>query len=179
MPQTPVIHRMVRSRRRTLTLLITEEGHLVVRAPLKMSESYILRFVKTKASWIEKHVRQAAQQSLTQPPPLAPEEEARLKALARDAFIERACRYARPMGVTFTRIRLSSAKTRWGSCSPRGNLSFNWRLIRAPVQILDYVVVHELAHLTEANHSPRFWKKVEEFCPNYKTARAWLRTNRL
>ena len=180
MQKGPVnIHRTIRSRRRTLTILVTDEGSLVVRAPLKMSESSIRRFVEAKTPWIEKHVRQAMERSMTRPPDLTPAEEVRLKDLARDAFIERACRYARQMDVAFQKIRLNSAKTRWGSCSPRGNLSFNWRLIRAPVEVLDYVVVHELAHLIELNHSRRFWKKVGEFCPGYEDARAWLRKNRL
>ncbi len=173
------IHKMLRSKRRSLALQVTEEGLLVVRAPRSLSEKDVLRFVEEKGSWIEKKVRQSAERSRTAIPAPGPAEEKRLKILARDAFIERSCLYAARMGVEFKKIRLSSAKTRWGSCSVRGSLSFNWKLIQAPVEILDYVVVHELAHLIEHNHSPRFWAKVAEFFPDYKKAKLWLKNNRL
>jgi len=156
----PTIHETVRSRRRTLALQITEEGRLVVRAPRHVSDSEIRRFVREKSAWIDRMAARAAERARTAPPPLSPEEEKSLKVLARDAFIERACRYAARMG-------------------PGGNLSFNWRLIRAPLDVLDYVVVHELAHLVEPNHSPRFWSKVAEYCPAFRDAKLWLRRNRL
>ena len=98
-----------------------------------------------------------------------------LQQQALALFQERCGFYADRLGVRIRRLRLSSAQTRWGSCGPQGNLSFNWRLIQAPTEILDYVVVHELAHLIEHNHSRRFWAKVEEFCPDYRAARKWLR----
>lgn len=174
-----VIHRTIRSRRRSLALQITQEGQLVVRAPRLLSQSQILRFVEEKSAWIEKKFRQAARRAQTVPPALTAHEEQQLKSLARDAFIERACLYAKKMGVEFKQIRLGSAKTRWGSCSPKGNLNFNWRLINAPTDVLDYVVVHELSHLIERNHSARFWTKVGEFCPRYQSARRWLKENRV
>lgn len=174
-----VIHRTVRSRRRSLALQITEAGDLIVRAPLSISESRILRFVREQSAWIEKKLRESAERAKTAPPPPSAEEEKRLKALARDAFIERACLYAERMSVEFRKIRLNSAKTRWGSCGPQGNLSFNWRLIQAPTEVLDYVVVHELAHLIERNHSVRFWAKVGEFCPDYRAAKLWLKQHKL
>lgn len=173
------IHKIIRSHRRSLALQITQDGLLVVRAPRLLSQPRILNFVEEKSSWIEKKVREAVRRAQTAPAPLSPDEEKKLKALARDAFIERACLYAGKMGVDFKHIRLNSAKTRWGSCGPQGNLSFNWKLIQAPTPILDYVVVHELAHLIEANHSPRFWAKVGEYFPDYKMAKRWLKENRL
>jgi hypothetical protein len=173
------IHKMVRSKRRSLALQVTEEGLLVVRAPRSLSEREIFRFVEEKSRWVEKKMHQAAAHAGTAIPAPGPAEEKNLKTLARDAFIERSCLYASKMGVQFEKIRLSSAKTRWGSCSLRGSLSFNWKLIQAPVEILDYVVVHELAHLAEHNHSPRFWAKVAEFFPDYKQAKLWLKTNKL
>jgi len=176
---TPVVHRTIRSRRRTLALQITEEGHLVVRAPRSLNDTQIRRFIEEKTDWIERKIRQISARALTAPAPLSPEEEKKLKFLARDAFIERSCLYAAKMDVSFEKIRLNSAKTRWGSCGPHGNLSFNWKLIQAPTEILDYVVVHELAHLIERNHSPRFWAKVAEFCPGYKSAKRWLKENKL
>ncbi len=173
------IHKIIRSRRRTMALQITDEGFLVVRAPVFVSDAKILSFIRQESAWIEKRIRRALERAKTAPAPLTAEEEKKLKDLARDAFIERACLYAGKMGVTFEKIKLSSAKTRWGSCSPKNNLNFNWRLIQAPTEILDYVVIHELAHLLERNHSPRFWAQVARYCPHYKTARRWLRENRL
>ena len=173
------IHRMIRSRRRSLALEVTEEGQLVVRAPQSLGQREIDRFVQKMSGWVEKKVRLARQRAHTAPPAIGPEEEARLRALARDAFIERACLYAERMQVTFTKIRLSSAKTRWGSCGANGTLCFHWRLINAPTFVLDYVVVHELAHLAVRDHSKRFWNKVGEFFPDYATAKKWLRENRV
>ena len=170
-------HRTVRSRRRTLALQVTREGELIIRAPFRLSDAAITRFVQKNSAWIEKHVRRAV--SRPRPAPVSPEEEKRLRSLALDAFIERSVLYAAKMSVEFKKIRLNSAKTRWGSCGPQGNLSFNWRLIHAPTEVLDYVVVHELAHLIERNHSRRFWAKVAEFCPEYEKARKWLRENGL
>jgi predicted metal-dependent hydrolase len=96
---------------------------------------------------------------------------------ARRICSQHAAELARKMGLSFARIRISSARTRWGSCSSRGTLSFTWRLVLAPIEIVDYVVVHELAHLREPNHSPRFWAIVEKFMPDYKRRRDWLKKN--
>ena len=173
------IHRTIRSRRRSLALQITEEGHLIVRAPHSLKEREILRYLEEKSAWIVKKVREAHERARTAPPPLTLEEEKKMKVLARDAFIERVCLYAGKMNVDFKKIRLNSAKTRWGSCGPQGNLSFNWKLIKAPAEVLDYVVVHELSHLIVRDHSARFWAKVSEFCPHYRSARRWLKENRI
>lgn len=79
------------------------------------------------------------------------------------------------MEVKHARITIRDQKTRWGSCSSRGNLNFNWRLVMAPPPIIDYVVIHELAHLIELSHSPRFWETVERYCPDHREHRRWLR----
>jgi len=83
--------------------------------------------------------------------------------------------YAKKYGFEVKKIRISSARTRWGSCSTRGTLSFTWRLILAPQDVVDYVVVHELCHLRELNHSKNYWALVEEIMPDYKVRRAWLK----
>jgi predicted metal-dependent hydrolase len=105
----------------------------------------------------------------------APLLEKALREKARSVFSERLAIYAPALGVAPPPLRLSSARTRWGSCNHRGDIALNWRLIFMPLPVLDYVVAHELAHLREMNHSPRFWAVVEQLCPNYKALRAELR----
>lgn len=99
------------------------------------------------------------------------------QGLRDEIFRARASFWAERLGVTFGAVRVKSQRTLWGSCSRQGNLNFNWRLSLAPCEILDYVVVHELAHRLEMNHSPRFWEVVARHCPDHKTHRRWLRKN--
>ena len=96
---------------------------------------------------------------------------------ARAVLEERAAHFAAALGVDYGRVTIRDQRTRWGSCSSLGNLNFNWRLILAPPAVLDYVVVHELAHRREANHSPRFWALVAAHCPDYQAHRAWLKNH--
>ncbi|MDR0775960.1 MAG: M48 family metallopeptidase [Azonexus sp.] len=101
--------------------------------------------------------------------------EKALRSEARTVFAERLARYAPLLGVTVPPLRLSSARTRWGSCSTRGGIALNWRLIFLPLPLVDYVVCHELAHLKEMNHGPRFWSLVEQLYPDWRTRRRELR----
>lgn len=94
-------------------------------------------------------------------------------------FHERVSFWAERVGVTFGAVRVKGQRSLWGSCTRRGDLNFNWRLTLAPPEVLDYVVVHELAHRLEMNHSRRFWAVVERHCPDHKTQRRWLRKNSL
>ncbi len=100
-----------------------------------------------------------------------------LKAQARAEIAPRVQRFAAGVGRAAGRLRLGDAKTRWGSCSARGDLSFSWRLILAPDTVLTYVVAHEVAHLVELNHSPRFWRVVDGLVPDARVARGWLKTH--
>jgi predicted metal-dependent hydrolase len=99
------------------------------------------------------------------------------KQQARWVLAKRVEWFASRCKFTYTQVRISSAHTRWGSCSSRGTLSFTWRLVMAPLEVVDYVVVHELAHLRVKNHSPAFWKEVEAILPDYKARQKWLKTN--
>jgi len=99
------------------------------------------------------------------------------RKIALELLNRRALIYSKLLGVSYSKLKLSSAKTRWGSCSSKGNINLNWRLIMAPLEIFDYVVVHELAHLIEPNHSQRFWYHVHRILPNYKNCRKWLKEN--
>ena len=137
-----------------------------------MPAAVIDAFVKSKRSWIEKQLSIKKEML----PAYTPEE---LKVLTQQAKLDipkRVACYAPKVGVTYGRITLRHQKTRWGSCSGKGNLNFNCLLMLAPESVRDYVVVHELCHLLEMNHSSRFWAQVERILPNYKESRRWLRT---
>ena len=97
------------------------------------------------------------------------------KREAKEKITERVARIARHTGLPYKSVRITSAKKRWGSCSSSGRLNFSWRLILAPLSVIDYVVAHELAHLTHKNHSRAFWNKVQAIYPNYAESKAWLR----
>lgn len=110
------------------------------------------------------------------PPRVAPRREGAIES-ARDLFTGRARFWSERMGVRFNRIFIKDQRTLWGSCSAKGNLNFNWRVALAPEAVVDYLVIHELAHLLEMNHSRRFWAHVAQHCPDYKRHRRWLREN--
>jgi len=100
-----------------------------------------------------------------------------LHQIAKQFLTQRTTLYADQLAKSIARITLRDTRSRWGSCSANGNISYSWRLIFAPEQVADYVCAHEVAHLLEMNHSPQFWEIVENFCPDYKTLRQWLRQN--
>jgi len=99
---------------------------------------------------------------------------AHVKAVARRVLAERCQFHAQALGRSYTRIVLRDTRSRWGSCSSTGTLSFSWRLALAPARVLDYVAAHEVAHLAEMNHGPQFWAHVARLCPDYETHRRWL-----
>ena len=107
--------------------------------------------------------------------PLAPLLEWWYRGEARRIIAQRVREYAATLGVAYSRLTIRDGRSRWGSCSSLGGLNFSWRLILAPPEVLDYVVIHELAHLRELNHSPRFWAIVAAHCPDYRTQQRWLK----
>lgn len=111
------------------------------------------------------------------PLPAAEDLENWYRARALEAVTRQAEAWSVRMGVRYNRVFIKDQRTLWGSCSREGNLNFNWRLILAPPAVLEYVVIHELAHLVEMNHSRRFWRIVADFCPSFKTHRRWLKDN--
>lgn len=170
-------YHIVRSKRRTLSLEVRTDGEVLVRAPQAMSEARIRRFIDEKRAWILKNLdkvsrRQEAEDNLTV---LSEEQKNDFRRQAGAIFAERAAHFARIMGVEYGRITIREQKTRWGSCSSNHNLNFNWKLVLAPREVLDYVVVHELCHLKEMNHSPQFWAEVEKIQPDYRVRRKWLK----
>lgn len=175
----PFDYEIIYSTRRTTAIQITRDGRVVVRAPRRCPRSFIDAFVHEKEKWILKHLNEFRTQKVMDDtekrPPLSEKDRARYISIARDIFTKKTEYYARIMGVTFGRISIREQKTRWGSCSSKGNLNFNWRLIFAPEEVLDYIVVHELAHRREMNHSKAFYAIVENVLPDYKARRKWLR----
>lgn len=179
---------VVRSKRKSYGIVVDEEARVFIRIPLRGSMTIARNLVREKRDWIfekvalqEKRKQQREAHEIQSESKYTPQQreglEKRYREAAREYIPRRADYYAQQLGVSFERIRIAEQKTRWGSCSSKGTLSFNWKLMLAPPKILDYVVVHEVCHLKEMNHSPRFWKLVEELMPDYKECRKWLKEN--
>lgn len=165
---------VLRSSRKTISMRITENGTVEVRAPLYLTDARIHQFVMSKERWLRKHLQNRKAPAL----PLFAEGELRaMAAAALEQLPKRVAHFAPLVGVTYNRITIRNQKTRWGSCSTKGNLNFNCLLMLTPPEVQDYVVIHELCHRKEMNHSARFWAEVERVCPDYKTARGWLKQN--
>ena len=171
---------LVRSSRKSCAINIDPEGQITVRVPLRISQKEIAHLLVEKRIWIitkyleiEKQRQNRPVSNLTDAQRTALEK--RYIAAAKEYFPKRAAYFVQFTGGSYNRISVRDQKTRWGSCSARGTLSFNWRLMLAPPTVADYVIVHELCHLTYMNHSADFWQKVESVYPDYRTARRWLK----
>ncbi len=170
--------KLTRSRRKTLSLRILPDGSLDIRAPLGMPRREIDRFLSEKADWIETNRAQVLRdRQLGEENAISAEQLETLKDLAQGPIYESLRIFAPKMGVTYGRVTIRCQKSRWGSCSGTGNLNFNCLLALAPREVLDYVVVHELAHRKHMDHSAAFWQEVERVLPDYRTRRDWLRRN--
>ena len=156
-----------------------KDGAVIVRAPVRSSMKEIESFVERSRPWIEKHLRLQEEMKIKQEASgvkkLTREE---LEVLAQEAvrrIPERVAYYAPKVGVTYGNITIRNQRTRWGSCSAKGNLNFNCLLCLAPPGVLDAVVVHELCHRLEMNHSKRFWQEVYRVFPDYYKDHRWLK----
>jgi predicted metal-dependent hydrolase len=214
------IDKLIRSKRRTIALIIERDGSFTVRAPMRAPHEAIETFIQQKEDWITR-TREKMKSMIGSPalgkqytdgekflflgslfdlklvgfqrPSLRFDSGFTLsrtaqskgeqvfthwyKKRALEIISERVEQYAGQYNFTPKQVKISSAKTRWGSCSPNGTLNFTWRLVMAPLDVVDYVVVHELVHLNVKNHSHKFWKAVEAIYPEYKKQRKWLREN--
>ena len=168
-------YEIIRSSRRTLSLQITADGRVLARCPRQMSQARVEAFIREKEGWIRSHLE--AIERRPRLPPLTEEELAALVREAKTRIPQRLQYFAPRVGVTYGRVTIRMQKTRWGSCSVPGNLNFNALLLLAPPEVLDYVVVHELCHRKEMNHSPAFWHQVERVLPDYKVRMQWLKNN--
>lgn len=213
------IEKIIRTKRKTIALHITDNATLIVKAPLNVNDKMIMNVVLKHKKWIEqKKIEIEAREQRFSPKefvngegflylgrsyrlkivddqevPLKFENEFRLsrKVLpqAKEVFIEwykkkayekiseRVLWYAQKRGFKHNKVNITNAQKRWGSCSSNGNLNFSWRLIMAPLHVIDYVVVHELVHLEEKNHTRAFWNKVKMLMPNYEKYKDWLKKN--
>ncbi len=216
--QTIKIERIVRSKRKTIALVVTHDATLVVRAPFNTSLECIDKMVSRKISWIRRKISEIASRSkqtikefvngerflylgasyqlcIVDDPGcdillndmlciskgvLPNIREALItwyKSEALKIITERCNWYTHLTGHKPVSIKISDAKTRWGSCGAKGTLNFSWRLIMAPLEVIDLVVVHEVVHLEQQNHSRLFWDKVKSILPDYETRDRWLKEN--
>lgn len=171
-------YHVTHTKRKTLSIRVTRDAKVEVRAPLKCPDAYIQAFVDKKRDWIMKHVEEAKLRA----------QNTQVQVLDRDAF-ERQYRdfsqrvqglikqLAQDLNVKVNQVTFRDQKTRWGSCSSKGNISLNLRLCIAPVAVADYVVIHELCHMVHMNHSDDFWNLVSQYCPEYRSHKAWLKSN--
>ena len=166
-------YKIIRSDRKSISLRITAEGTLEVRCPRRMTNAEVERFVCSKRNWIESHLAKRTPMQ----EPFAEREIKDLAARAKRIIPERVAHFAPLVGVRCGNITIRSQRTRWGSCSSKGNLNFNCLLVLTPPEIIDYVVVHELCHLKEMNHSAAFWAHVERVIPDWAARRKWLKDN--
>ena len=164
---------LIRSSRKTISIQLLPGGELVVRAPNQMPKRDIERFLEEKREWIEGHLRKLPQVL----PKLTEEELGELARHAKEVLPEITAHFAPLLGVDYGRITIRAQRTRWGSCSAQGNLNFNCLLMLTPDNVMEYVVVHELCHRKEMNHSARFWAEVERVIPSYRESRRWLKEN--
>lgn len=203
---------IIRSRRKTLAIVIDAQARLIVRAPKSCGQERIFAFLAQKEPWIRR--KQAERKSVAVSLPtdnldgyefpllgkkvririgdvksivfdgeriLLPKEQSRerlikwLKTQAKTCFTAVVDEYANRMNVTYKSLTVASARTRWGTCSRENALRFSFRLVYTPMEIVQYVVAHELAHIRHKNHSSLFWNEVERYVPDYKTRRKWLK----
>jgi len=213
------ISKLVRTRRRTVELIVTEDARLVVRAPLRTPRGFIDDLIDRKREWIFRKMSEAG--SRAAPPPrqfrngetllylgrhykIQVTDSAGIYVQLRDEkfqipkqvlpyaarfmktwykkealkLIRERCRYfSNIFGYAPKSVSISNAEKRWGSCGPGGTLNFSWKLIMAPPEVVDYLVVHEMAHVLHPNHSKLFWATVETILPDYRSNRKWLKQN--
>ena len=172
-------YELIRSKRRTLSIEISSNGQLLVRAPKRMSQQEIDDFIHKKEDWIKKHQEKFAKKQAEQGNELTitQKELDELKKAARKYFPDRVDFYAKKMNLTYGKIAIRCQQTVWGSCSSKGNLNFNCLLMMMDEEIRDYIIVHELSHRKHMNHSAAFWKCVESVMPDYRQRRTKLKND--
>lgn len=170
---------LIRSRRKSIGLELKTDGTLLVRAPYRMPEADIRRFLAEKEAWIVSRRerlaarRQAAQRAGT----LTSAELEALRRQAKEILPRYTAHFAAMLGTEYRQVVIRTQRSRWGSCSSRGTISLNCLLMLAPPEVQEYVAAHEVCHLTEMNHSARFYALLSRVLPDWKSREAWLREN--
>lgn len=160
-------YEVVRSKRRSVALQLMPDGSALVRAPLSMSEEAIAQFVEKHKRWLDRAREKQAAQQAKYPEPTAAERKALIEK-AKAVLPGRIAHFSALLGLSPTAVRITGAKTRFGSCSGKNTLSFSWRLMRYPPEAIDLVVAHELCHIAQHNHSGAFYALLSSVLPDYK-----------
>jgi len=168
-------YELIRSRRRTLALEITRDCRVLVRAPMKLSKARIDAFVAQHEGWITAHLERQRQRAAAAPPPPTAEEIQALKERARAVLPSKVAYWSSQMGVSPTGLKITTARKRYGSCSGKDSLCFSCFLMDCPEEAIDLVVVHELCHIREKNHGPRFYALLAQYLPDYKERKKLLK----
>jgi predicted metal-dependent hydrolase len=159
-------------RARLMRLAVYPDGAVVVVAPSRFGKPAIDRFIQKYAPWVERKIEESKGRTILR---IARRDIPMLKKRAETFVRDRCAHFAKVYGTTFGTITVRSQKTRWGSCSHKGNLSFNYKIALLPPHLAEYIIVHEICHLRELNHSKRFWKLVAQLIPDYKSCRREIR----
>lgn len=170
---------IIKSNRKTVSIQVNPDLSVTLRVPRRATQKDIQKILKEKESWILKHIESMRQKNAafetSEQKRLTDDEIHELADRAISYIPERVAYFAKQIGVDYGRITIRNQKTRWGSCSSKGNLNFNCLLMLMPSEVIDYVVVHELCHRKEMNHSKAFWSEVEKVLPDYKAQVKWLK----
>ena len=167
-------YKIIRSSRKTLCLEIKRSGEIIVRSPMHATLHDIRRFVEDHEAWLEKNLKKVKERNDKQPD-LTADEIAELKRKAEEILPKKVEYWSKLTGLTCTGVKITSAKTRFGSCNGQNSICFSYHLMRYPEKAIDYVVLHELAHTKHHDHSWRFWMLVGLYMPDYKQRRALLK----
>ncbi|ETP72027.1 putative metal-dependent hydrolase [Lachnospiraceae bacterium JC7] len=168
-----------RCNRKSVVITVNSKAQVIIKAPYRTTDAEIQEILKKRAAWIKEHVDKVnrERERAENLEPLSNDELQKLGDRAVEYIPKRVEYFAGMVGVDYGRITIRNQKTRWGSCSSRGNLNFNCLLMLTPPEIIDYVIVHELCHRKVMNHSSRFWSEVEKVLPDYRVRRKWLNDN--
>ncbi|MBO5214149.1 MAG: M48 family metallopeptidase [Clostridia bacterium] len=164
---------LIRSRRRTVALEVTPDLRVIVRAPIRMPQREIDAFFRQNRAWLRRALERTEKRKKKEE--AIELNEAELRKRAKEYLPKQTDHWAEIMGLSPASVRITSAKTRFGSCSPKNRICYSWRLMAYPTEAIDYVIVHELAHVLQKNHSEKFYAVVQRYLPDWKKRRELLK----